>query len=496
MVNASILVIGSGIAGLNFALKASEHSDVLIITKESLETSNSFLAQGGVAAVFSSEDNFENHINDTMKVGENLNDRKVVEFVVKNSPKEILALEKYGAKFDKSRGEFIMSRESAHSHARVVHASDTTGMHIERVLAENVRKNPRIKIIEDCIAFDLIIDGKTCYGVYALDWKNSEIISIKSKAVVFATGGAGQLFRFTTNPSIATADGIALGYNAGAKVRGLEFVQFHPTMFSEESFLISETVRGHGAILRNTLGERFMENFPMKELEARNIVAREIFRQMQKTSSDSVLLDISHENPDFVKKRFPNIYSVCLRNGFDITKQQIPVQPSAHYMCGGVVVNIDAETNISGLYAIGECSCTGLHGADRMASNSLAEALVFSTRCADSVKDYVSGREICDIGKSPAKINIKISPEILILGEDLRNLMWDYAGIVRNKIGLETALKEISKLRIHAEKIFLDGISREIVELRNMLVVSELIVKSALIREESRGCHFREDFAE
>ncbi len=503
MIKSDLVVIGSGIAGLNFALNASSYADVLILTKESLETSNSSLAQGGIAAVFSRQDSFQNHIEDTLKVGEYLNDRKIVEYVVKNSPKEILKLEKLGANFDKEKNIFALSMESAHSFARVVHSSDTTGMRVEKILAENCRKNPRIKILEDTIAFDIFVSDKTCKGIYALNWKNNKILSLKSKAVILATGGSGQLYKFTTNPSIATADGIALAHNAGAVLQDLEFVQFHPTMFFKENFLISETVRGEGAYLKNSEGERFMLKIhPAAELAPRNVVARACFCEMNRTKKDHVYLDITHKNSDYIKKRFPNIYAVCKRNGYDMTKEQIPVQPSAHYQCGGILVNLNAETSIKGLYAIGECSCTKLHGADRMASNSLAEALVFSTGCAESVKDYMKNynpKYSGNISKFQEKkfiLSSKKNLEISQLRNSLRELMWNHVGIIRTANGLEYALSELAKLKSETEKILKDGISREIIELRNMALSAEQIAKSALARKESRGCHWIENHSE
>ena len=500
-----IIVIGSGIAGLNFALRASEYAKVAIITKDTLETSNTMLAQGGLAAVFSREDSFEEHIKDTLRVGEGLSDKRVVEFVVKNAPEEIINLQKAGVKFDKSNNVFILSREAAHSMPRIVHQSDATGRYIEEALCRNVRKKENITIFENFLAYELIHRNNVCYGVYTLNLKENKVEVFFARAIIIATGGIGQLYKVTTNPSIATADGIAMAFSAGAELCDMEFVQFHPTMFIKNSFLISETVRGEGGILKNIEGERFMTKYSnLAELSSRNVVARACFSEMDKTNSGFVNLDISHKLPEFIKKRFPNIYKTCMESGVDITREPVPVTPTAHYLCGGVLTNIRAETNISGLYAIGECACTMLHGAERLASNSLTEALVFSSQAAHAIRVFINSNAsfmnsyYSDGYKKEFRINLlQDSSLIHNMKSKLQGIMWQYAGIIRIIEGLNKGLVEILEMSKNIEQVIREkGINKDSLELRSMCIVSEQIMLSALERKESRGSHFLKDFSE
>ena len=508
IVYTDILVIGSGIAGLNFALHSSKYADITIITKETIEESNTFYAQGGLAGVFSEQDSFEKHIEDTLRVGEGLCDKKVVEFVIRNAPNEINNLSSLGVRFDGEHGKFSLSKESAHSMPRIVHSRDSTGRHIEETLVNLVKKQKSINIIEKCIAFELIVNNGVCLAVITLDLQNNRVIQIISKAVILATGGIGQIYKYTTNPTIATGDGIAMAYNSGVTLSDMEFIQFHPTRFALDNFLISETVRGEGGILTNLNGERFMLKYSKDaELSPRNIVARAIFQEMQEKKSDFVYLDISHRDTEYIIKRFPNIYKKCKEKGINITKELIPVFPASHYLCGGVVTNINAETNINGLYAIGETACTGLHGADRLASNSLTEALVFSSQASICVRDYIkklnenSHTKVrkfpihkivhCPESSDVERLSNKRSIEDIRLS--LQELMWKNVGIIRSISGLKIALESVSTLEKKFKKLTQRKISREIIEVGNMLTCARIIIISALNRKESRGTHFMSD---
>lgn len=477
------IVIGSGIAGLNFAMEASKYGKVTLLTKKDMMESNTNYAQGGIAAVLDKQDTYESHIQDTLKAGCYHNDVKAVEFLVQEGPKMIKKLLELGTPFEEKNGVLKLTREGGHSCRRVAYSGDTTGHAIEKTLVEKVRTNKNISILEETIATELIVKDKKCYGVQYL--QDKKVKEVYAKAVVLATGGAGQLFKKTTNPDIATGDGMAMAYRAGTKMEDLEFIQFHPTALNKAGappFLISEAVRGEGGQLKNSRGERFMDKYhEMKELAPRDIVARAIAKEAE---NGEVTLDISHEDPEFIKTRFPTIYQKLLEYGIDMTKQPIPVLPAAHYTCGGVKVNLKGETNIKNLYAFGEVSRTGVHGANRLASNSLLESIVFSNQVLEVIKNLEDKVETVKIPKPKY-----VEYEATKTKKRIQNVMWKYVGLVRNEKGLKTAIKELTKI----EKSLPEGVNKDLVETKNMVQTGKLIAKAALKRKKSLGCHYRED---
>lgn len=512
------LVIGSGIAGLSFALKAAKHGKVLIVTKSNEDESNTKYAQGGVAVVVDKkEDSFEKHINDTLISGDGLCDKEVVEIVVKEGPDRIREIIDYGTNFDKTNeGIYDLAKEGGHSEFRVLHYKDITGFEIERALLEQIHNEPNIEILTHYFAVDLITQhhlGKfvdksspdiTCYGIYALDTKTNHVDKILSKVTVMASGGAGHIYAITTNPTIATGDGVAMVYRAKGKVRDMEFIQFHPTALYNPgeypSFLVSEAVRGFGGILKRTNGEEFMQEYdPRKSLAPRDIVARAIDAEIKKSGEDYVYLDVRHRNKSDILAHFPNIYAKCLDIGIDMTKDMIPVAPACHYMCGGVMVDHVGKSSIVRLYACGETSSTGLHGANRLASNSLLEALVFAHRI---YKDAVAQFEQNDI---PEYIpdwdekGVQLSNEDILVTHNLRELqklMNDYVGIVRSDFRLERAMRRLRLLFDETEEFYKKTkVSVKLCELRNLIQVSYIVVKSAMMRKESRGLHYTTDYA-
>ncbi|MBW2984162.1 L-aspartate oxidase [Candidatus Woesearchaeota archaeon] len=491
-----VLVIGSGIAGLGFALKASKFADVIAVTKDKARESNTFYAQGGLAAVFGKDDSFKLHIRDTLRAGDGLCNKKAVELLVRNAPKEIKWLEKIGVKFDRN-SKLSLSKEAVHSKSRIVHAGDITGREVENVLVDNVRKSRKIRLYQNHMAVDLIVEKGKCLGAVVLNVKNNKIIRIFAKAVVIATGGIGRIYANTCNPEIATGDGIAIAYNAGAALQDMEFVQFHPTGLykSDPTFLISETLRGEGGVLRNKHGKQYMPGYHRDGgLAPRDVVSKFSLVEMKKTKSKCVYLDVTKLGSSYLKKRFPNIYKICLKYGIDLTKKPIPVAPTAHYMCGGVKINLKGSTNIRNLYAIGEASCSGLHGADRLASNSLTDGIVFGSRLNNQLKNSINKNNIQIINIKNLKINKKSNKKINTLKNQLKNLMWNQVGIIRNKKSLNSALKNIKIIEKNASKLLDKGINKEILELRNRTIVAKLIASSALARKESRGTHFVDDY--
>jgi L-aspartate oxidase len=494
-----VTVIGTGIAGLFTALEVAKYADVCLICKRELTASNTNFAQGGIAAAIAEGDSPELHLNDTLMAGAGLNSRKAVEVLVHEGPDMIEDLIRLGTEFDLEEDHLALTKEGAHSRNRILHANgDATGAEIVRALSVHVRSHPRIHMLEHTFAIDLVTDSYGhCRGVLVLT-KDQKLQLIRSKATVLATGGAGQMYRYTTNPDVATADGIGMAFRAGAVVKDLEFVQFHPTSLcypGAPRFLISEAVRGEGAVLRNIHGKRFMDDYhELAELAPRDIVSRAIVSEMEKTSSPHVYLDITHENPEKVKSRFPTIYEYCLEYGLDITTDWIPVAPAAHYMMGGVDTDLHGETSVPRLFACGEVSSTGVHGANRLASNSLSEALVFGKRIAKRIQERYMDRntEPIPIPRIPEQFPYtlgRITEEKL----QIQKVMVRYVGLKRSKDTLHRALAELGRLTPLLYHGFRKTSEFECV---NLLTTAWLTAQAAMNREESRGGHFRSDFPE
>ena len=516
MIETDFLIIGSGVAGLSYALKVAEFGRVTIITKKKIYKTNTALAQGGVAAVFSKTDSFENHVADTLAAGDGLCDKEVVKMVVEDGPDRIRELVNFGANFNRDgqgRYDFALGREGGHSENRIIHAKDLTGKEIEDVLVENVENHDNITILENHIAVNLITFSTSirsglvrtqheniCCGAYVLDNDTGKVETVAARVTLLATGGGSKVYLYTSNPDTATGDGIAMAFRAGATVANMEFVQFHPTcLFHPEAknFLISEAVRGEGAYLIDEQGRRFMKNYsPDLELACRDVVARAIDNELKKTGADSVFLDITHKDADFIRERFPNIHGKCLQYGLDITTQPIPVVPAAHYMCGGVATDLNGRTDIQCLYAVGETACTGLHGANRLASNSLLEALVYANKAAiSSVNEFkVAGENNCVEFAPWDETNTLDSDEAIMVTQnwdEIRRLMWNYVGIVRSDKRLHRAQRRIEMIQHEIEEYYWDfKVTSDLIELRNLATVAELIIKSALMRKESRGLHY------
>jgi len=523
-IHTDFLVLGTGIAGLSFAIKAAELGTVAMVTKKNKTDSNTNLAQGGIAVVQDHTDRFEYHINDTLVCGAGLSNEEVVRFVVTEGPERIRELVKWGVEFTRSEADperFDLGREGGHSMRRVVHAKDLTGREIERALHERAGKNDNIRIFENHIAIDLIMKssvlgqkmerGDRCLGAYVLDIERNEIHTFRAKFVMLSTGGAGKVYLITTNPDIATADGIAMAYRAGAKIANMEFIQFHPTCLyhpDAKSFLISEAVRGEGAILKLKNGATFMEKYhPMKSLAPRDVVAKAIDTELKKSGDDCVLLDITHREKDFLISRFPNIYEKCLEFGVDMARDPVPVVPAEHYLCGGVMVNDMGETSIPGLFACGEVSCTGLHGANRLASNSLLEAVVFAHRSFMRVAEIGDTmRHHVPVLEDPVPIppwdarGATESDESVVVShnwDEIRRCMWNYVGIVRSDKRLERAQRRIDLINLEIDEYYRNFIvTRDLLELRNIAVAAKLIVTCARMRKESRGLQYNLDYPE
>lgn len=507
------LIIGSGIAGLSLALKAAAHGSVTIVTKDRLPESNSAYAQGGIASVWSAEDSFAAHIQDTLLAGAGLCHSAVVETVVQEGPERIRELIALGTTFSRRPGgeeaEYDLGLEGGHSHRRILHASDATGQEIIRALIAAVRRQPNITILEKCLGIDLLTSsgpcGEECWGAYVLDLETSRVHTLTARVTVLCTGGAGKVYLYTSNPDVATGDGLAMAYRAGVPLANLEFFQFHPTCLFHpraKSFLVSEALRGEGAVLRRPDGTPFMTHYhPQAELAPRDVVARAIDQEMKTHGFTHVLLDISHRDAGFLRQRFPAIASRCREFAIDLTKEPIPVVPAAHYLCGGVVTDLNGATALRRLYAAGEVAMTGLHGANRLASNSLLEAVVFAHRVfvhADAflTVDHRTPPAFLDWNPGHA-VNSDEMVVVTHTWEEIRRLMWNYVGIVRSDRRLARARHRIALIQDEIRDYYWNFlVTGDLLELRNLATVAELIIRCASLRHESRGLHYTLDHPE
>jgi L-aspartate oxidase len=512
-ISCDFLVIGSGLAGLSYALKVADHGKVIILAKTAAPSTNTAMAQGGIAAVMSPDDSFENHVRDTLTAGAGLCHPDVVRTVVETAPDRIEDLISWGVRFDGSNKPDL-TREGGHSHRRILHVQDHTGAEIHELLLAKVRTHPNIEIKENHFAVDLILDRDfepfsvkpaRCIGAHVFDRKNNDTVDFFARVTMLATGGIGKTYLYTSNWSGATGDGIAMAYRAGARIANLEFMQFHPTCLyhpSARNFLITEAMRGEGGELINAEGVAFTKKYhPLGGLAPRDIVARSIDAEMKRSGAPCVYLDMTHKSPEFLRERFPVIYKTCLQYGIDMTKDPIPVVPAAHYLCGGVVVDINGCTDIQGLFAAGESACSGLHGANRLASNSLLECLVFSHNAANySIENLKTFTRPTPIENAWSTTEEQNEDEMIVIShmwEEIRRLMWNYVGIVRSnrrlqraKTRLDTIMLEVAdyygRMRLHPD----------IIELRNIALVADLTVRCALARKESRGIHYNIDYPE
>lgn len=501
-----VLIVGSGLAGLSAALHLAPTHRVAVLTKRSMRDGSSGWAQGGIAAVLGENDSFDAHVGDTLVAGAGLSEPTATRFVVEHAPESIAWLRSLGVPFSQENGHLHLTREGGHSARRIVHVTDATGAAVQQTLIEHVRRTPNISVFEHHMLVDLIRAGKLghtpdrCLGLYALDEETDEVVTFRAPHTILATGGAGKVYLYTTNPDTATGDGIAAAWRAGCRVTNMEFIQFHPTCLyhpNVKNFLITEAVRGEGGRLLLPDGTRFMPNHDSRaELAPRDVVARAIDFEMKKHGLDCVYLDISHQPPEFVREHFPNIHARCLELGIDITRQPIPVVPAAHYTCGGVHSDLRGRTDLPGLHAIGETAYTGLHGANRLASNSLVECMVF----ARSASSDILATPMAAPPTVPAWDDSRVTDadEAVVIShnwDELRRFMWDYVGIVRTNKRLERAAHRITLLQQEIQEFYSAfHVTRDLLELRNLVTVADLIVKSAQARHESRGLHFSRDY--
>lgn len=510
------IVVGSGISGLSFALRASQYGRVAIVTKRNAARANTAWAQGGIACVQSEDDSFDRHVADTLDAGAGLCPEPVVRQIVSEGPKAIQELIDWGVHFDGSQsdtGEEIidLGREGGHTARRILHHKDTTGKEIEDKLLAQVREHPEIDLLEYHFAIDLITTAKInptvplrCIGLYVLDEKADEVVALRSDRVLLCTGGSGRVYMYTTNPEVATGDGVAMAWRAGCEIANMEFIQFHPTCLYHKdvkSFLITEAMRGEGAKLVDNEGHRFMKKYdPRGSLAPRDIVARAIDQELKRTGATCVYLDITHKPAEFVRDRFPHIYEVCLSGGIDITKDLIPVVPAAHYQCGGVRTDVNGATSLPGLWAVGEVACTGLHGANRLASNSLLEGVVVSARALHdclAINPVMGAEKEIMIPKWESGDASDLDELVVIYHnwDEIRHLMWDYVSIVRTDKRLHRAATRLSNLRKEVQEFYWDfHVTPELLELRNLVDTASLIVESATRRKESRGLHYTLDY--
>jgi L-aspartate oxidase len=508
-----VLILGSGAAGLSSALRLAEHCRVGIVTKSRLAESNTLYAQGGISAVLDKDDSISSHVADTLDAGAGLCNPEVVEAIVARGHACIDWLKDLGAPFTTHNGaggnqDLHLTREGGHSHRRVVHAADATGRAVETTLEQHVRAHPNITIFENHLAIDLIqaarlgLGYQRCLGAYVYDRTRQRVETFGARFTILATGGCGKVYLYTTNPDVATGDGIAMAWRAGCRVANMEFIQFHPTCLYHpraKTFLITEAVRGEGGRLLLPSGEPFMHRFdPRGELAPRDIVARAIDHEMKRIGADCLYLDISHKPAEFIREHFPNVHAQCMEYGIDMTRQPIPIVPATHFLCGGVVADLNGRTDLPGLYAIGEVACTGLHGANRLASNSLLECCVMAMSCTEDIRGALAAA-----GRTPAlppwdESQVTDSDEEIVVAhnwEELRRFMWDYVGIVRTTKRMQRALSRAQLL--HAEIAEYYGnfrVTNDLIELRNLVLVAELIIHSALLRRESRGLHYTLDY--
>lgn len=512
VIDVDVLVLGTGIAGLSFALRAAERQRVAIVTKKSDTESNTNYAQGGIAAVMDTTDSFDAHIRDTHVAGAFLCHDDAVDILVREGPDRVRELADFGVRFTHARRshnplQLHLGREGGHSARRIVHAADLTGREIERALVANAKGSQNIRLFEHDHAIDLISEkmagGVVCRGAHVLDSETGDVMTIRAKVTMLATGGLSRVYLHTTNPEIATGDGVAMAFRAGAKIGNMEFIQFHPTTLchpSARSFLISEAVRGEGGKLRLAGGEEFMQRYhEMGSLAPRDVVARAIDAELKKSGEECVYLDVTHLGSDAIIEHFPNIHEKCLSVGLDITKEWIPIVPAAHYACGGVLTDTNGRSSIERLYACGEVACTGVHGANRLASNSLLEAIVFARRAAIEIEGLVDSVEHVEVEEFPAEQHASpVSPSLVDdLIQVLRGVMWRYVGIVRTDARLEKAVGLVRDIQTSAEDIYADGqLSPHLLELRNMALIAELVIVSAQSRKESRGLNYNLDHPE
>ena len=499
------MIIGGGISGLSLAINLADmvpEENILLITKEKLSECNTFYAQGGIACVWDKNDSFEKHIQDTLIAGDGLCDEEVVKLIISKAPERINQLIEMGVEFSRNNeGVYDLGKEGGHSKRRILHVNDLTGQNIELKLIEKVKKIPNLQIRENWCAINLFCNNFRCDGAYVLDQESEEIYNISAKSTILATGGAGKIYLYTTNPDVASGDGIAMAYRAGAIISNMEFYQFHPTCLYHpfaKSFLITEAMRGEGAILKNIKGNEFMEKYhPLKELAPRDIVSRAIDTELKRTGDDYVVLDFaSYRSPNFIKNHFPGVYEQCKLFNIDITKEPIPVVPAAHYSCGGVLVKVNGSTKVKNLYVIGESSCTGLHGANRLASNSLLEGLVCSFECAKTLAKKTKDLKNTEFKEWEPGHAVPSTEAVIITQnwDEIRRFMWNYVGIVRTDKRLQRAKKRINMLLDEINQYYWDfKIEKNLVELRNLATVAKIIIVSSISRKESRGIHYNLD---